>query len=266
MRAVERTAPPRDLIQSLQRGLRVLEFVCARDAPVAPKEIARGVGLQLATAYHLINTLIYEGYLERVPGGIVARVSGLRSRADAAPTPPMSVRRALARAAAAAEDVAVLTELHGGEAVVTAVEEADGAPSAGRYLGGTRHLPHLSAAGRAMLAMQPDGAAPQVVEQVRELALRRGEVFDRRALSRQLEAVRRVGVAVEVSGGEACLAAPVVTRRGAVLGAVAVVVTPPRLRRQRTALTAAVQRAALGIAHDLRRFDTEPQPQEETPR
>ena len=58
-------SPPGDRIQSLSRGLRILEFVHTAERPVGIKEVAFGVGLQLPTAYHLVNTLLYDGYLER---------------------------------------------------------------------------------------------------------------------------------------------------------------------------------------------------------
>jgi len=54
-------SPPGDRIQSLSRGLRILEFVHAAERPVGIKEVAFGVGLQLPTAYHLVNTLLYDG-------------------------------------------------------------------------------------------------------------------------------------------------------------------------------------------------------------
>ena len=60
---------PTDLIQSVSRALRVLEQVTWADHPLPVKVIARQCGLNLSTAYHLVRTLSYEGYLERHPDG-----------------------------------------------------------------------------------------------------------------------------------------------------------------------------------------------------
>lgn len=247
---------PSDLIQSLQRGLRVLDFVAEAGEPVAAKQIAAGLGLRLGTTYHLINTLLHEGWLERGPGRRL-----VVGRHPIAPRPlavspagaeiTVGVERVLGRAAYAVDDVALMTRLVGGEAVVAAVGEVPGAACAGRYPATSRHLPHLSAAGRAMLALQPVGAARETVDLVRAAAGRAGELFDEEGLADELEAVRRTGLAVAVADGEACVGAPVQAADGALLGAVAVVITPRRLRADLDGTARAVRCAARDLAREL---------------
>lgn len=60
---------PSDLIQSVSRALRVLETVAESQGGLAAKAVARRTGLRLATTYHLLRTLAYEGYLERLDTG-----------------------------------------------------------------------------------------------------------------------------------------------------------------------------------------------------
>jgi DNA-binding IclR family transcriptional regulator len=60
---------PSDLVRSVSRAFRVLEEVGASPAPLPVKAIARRCGLNLSTAYHLVRTLTYEGYLVRGAGG-----------------------------------------------------------------------------------------------------------------------------------------------------------------------------------------------------
>ncbi|WP_162450016.1 IclR family transcriptional regulator domain-containing protein [Phytoactinopolyspora mesophila] len=67
--AGERSEQPSDLIRSVSRALRLLEVVGASPAPLTVKAIARRSSLNLSTAYHLVRTLTYEGYLERLPDG-----------------------------------------------------------------------------------------------------------------------------------------------------------------------------------------------------
>src|SRR4029450_10833643 len=62
-------AEPTDLIRSVSRALRIIETVGASPRPVPVKVIARQCELRLATAYHLVRTLCYEGYLVRLKTG-----------------------------------------------------------------------------------------------------------------------------------------------------------------------------------------------------
>jgi len=61
-------APTPTLIQSLQRGLHVIEVVTA-EGPLTAKSISEQTGIVLPTAYHLLRTLIHEGYLCRLGDG-----------------------------------------------------------------------------------------------------------------------------------------------------------------------------------------------------
>jgi DNA-binding IclR family transcriptional regulator len=56
------------LVRSLQRGLRIINVV-AESGPVHAKPVARHVGLPLPTAYHLLRTLVHDGYLTRLDDG-----------------------------------------------------------------------------------------------------------------------------------------------------------------------------------------------------
>jgi DNA-binding IclR family transcriptional regulator len=246
------TGAPNDLIRSLQRGLRVLEQVVAAGRPVTTKELAHALDLNVATAHHLVNTLLYEGYLERaascrglVPGPRVGAAGGPAPRV---PRHAVAVDRALGRAAFAVDDVALLTTLtDGGEALVTAVEEVHAAPNAGRYRAGTTHLPHLTAVGQAILAAQPDEAVLPGVRRVRALARERDELFEEERLLRDLAATRRRGVAVAWGDGEACLGCAVRDGQGALVGGLALVVTPDRLRREPERLAALARSAAARV-------------------
>lgn len=57
------------LITSVQRALRLMEAVSRHDRGAPAKQLARETSLPLATAYHLLRTLVTEGYVHRVEGG-----------------------------------------------------------------------------------------------------------------------------------------------------------------------------------------------------
>lgn len=59
---------PTTLIGSVQRAMRLLEAVASREQGAPAKQLAREAGLALPTAYHLLRTLVHEGYLRRDRG------------------------------------------------------------------------------------------------------------------------------------------------------------------------------------------------------
>nr|WP_243769233.1 IclR family transcriptional regulator C-terminal domain-containing protein [Streptomyces cyanogenus] len=60
--------PPGTLIGSVQRAMRLLETVAAHAYGAPAKQLARETGLALPTTYHLLRTLVHEGYLRREKG------------------------------------------------------------------------------------------------------------------------------------------------------------------------------------------------------
>lgn len=61
-------SPEKTLVRSLQRGLQIINVV-AEDGPLHAKQVARSMRLSLPTAYHLIRTLVHDGYLVRLDDG-----------------------------------------------------------------------------------------------------------------------------------------------------------------------------------------------------
>ncbi|SEC19874.1 transcriptional regulator, IclR family [Streptomyces sp. 2231.1] len=57
------------LISSVQRAFRLLEAVSAHDNGAPAKQLARETGLPLATAYHLLRTLVHDGYVRKLADG-----------------------------------------------------------------------------------------------------------------------------------------------------------------------------------------------------
>ncbi|MET7456016.1 IclR family transcriptional regulator [Streptomyces sp. NPDC005574] len=57
------------LIGSVQRAFRLLEAVSAHENGAPAKQLARETGLSLPTAYHLLRTLVHDGYLRKLADG-----------------------------------------------------------------------------------------------------------------------------------------------------------------------------------------------------
>ena len=228
--------PPADHVQSLMRGLRILEYVHAVGEPVAVRTVAEALELNVSTVHHLVNTLVWEGYLVR--GADRRLVPGRPGFATSGGDAPPRVRRALGRAAYAADDVAVLGRLDGGEAYIAATETVPGAPTAGRYPAGARDLAHLLAVGRVLLACLPPAERAAALERTRALAAERGEIFDEQAIRADLARIREAGIATLVNDAHGCVAAPVFGPDGRCRESVAIVVSSPRMRRDAERLIA----------------------------
>lgn len=81
------------LISSVQRALRLLEAVGGHPDGAPAKQLAREAGLPLPTAYHLLRTLTYEGYLKR-ESGLFRYGDAARRLGDGRPTPAAPPGRA----------------------------------------------------------------------------------------------------------------------------------------------------------------------------
>lgn len=237
----------------------MLEYVAQAPGPVAPKQIAAALDLKLATTYHLINTLLHEGYLRRESGqGLVLGdnvAGGPRAPREFEHPQFVPIRRALGQAAYAISDVALMTVLDGPQAVVVASEEVPGAPNTGRYPIGTRHLPHASAAGRAMLATREPREAARVLAQCRALAACWGADYDDAQVEAEMERVRRCGVSFAITRLDACVGAPICDRRGQPVGAAAIVISPGRLGKESLRLAEITRATAESISRTVTRLE-----------
>lgn len=243
--SVETSRPP-DHVQSLMRGLRILEHVHRAGAPVSVRDVAEALSMNVSTTHHLVNTLVWEGYLLR--GRDRRLIPGRGPGSPAAPEDAPGMRRALGRAAYAVDDVAVLSRLRGGEAYVAASTEVPGATSSGHYATGARDLAHMLAVGRVLLAWQAPDVAAESIEATRRLARERREIFDEQALMDDLAEIRDRRYATLIGHAHACVAAPVVDPADGCVAAVAVVVTPARVRRDLERLVAVTKSTALAIS------------------
>ncbi|HWK24978.1 MAG TPA: helix-turn-helix domain-containing protein [Solirubrobacter sp.] len=232
---------PSDRIQALSRGMRILEHVHAAGRPLGVKEIAAALGLNLATTYHLVNTLLYEGYLERGDDHRL-RPGRVPGASDGAIT--VGVRRVLGRAAFAIDDVAVLARLTGAQTRVAAAAEVPGATCTGHYPPGAVALSHLLAAGRVILAHMPPDGTEEALETTRRAATLRHELFDEAELRAALDEAAELHYSVVVGDGDACVGVPIFGGGGAVLGAVAVVAPARRVRRALDRFVCVASRAA----------------------
>jgi DNA-binding IclR family transcriptional regulator len=149
---------PGDLIRSVSRALRIMEEVSRSDRPLPVKVIARRCRLHVSTAYHLVRTLCYEGYLVRLPSGDYVAGSGLAERfhdlMGSLRRPPQA-RAVLRQLAETTRHSAYLACISGQRLVVVDLEEGDRSPWLEDLQPGLETAAHATAVGKALLATLP---------------------------------------------------------------------------------------------------------------
>ncbi|WP_326732346.1 IclR family transcriptional regulator [Streptomyces phaeochromogenes] len=221
------------LITSVQRAFRLLEAVSAHQNGAPAKQLARETGLPLATAYHLLRTLVHDGYLRKLDdGGFVlgdklqmmqstGRGQALLSR----------VRPTLAALRDELTTAAYLTFYEEGEIRVAEIVDGPRAPRVDLWVG-FEDAGHATALGKAVLR--------ELDEENRKDYLSRHHLADLtpRTITSRLELLRRldtspVAPAVtdleEYALGTVCVAVPVYS--GDTLGSLGVSMPVDRLSR-----------------------------------
>jgi DNA-binding IclR family transcriptional regulator len=153
-------AEPSDLIRSVSRALRVLEAVGRAQRGLTVKQIARRCELTVATTYHLVRTLAYEGYVIRREDGtyvVGLEISDRYRELVVAFRGPTGVAEALRRAAIDTGYSHYLGRFVGGRVAITAVAEGLRSPYLEDLVPGFDEGAHATALGKALLAtLTPD--------------------------------------------------------------------------------------------------------------
>lgn len=207
--------------KAVQSALQVLEAVAVAGSGVTAKDIAEHLSMPSATTYRLLNLLVADGYLVRLPdlsGFALGPRMGLLIDAAVSPTVCTKARETLAELR-----LSVRFGVHLFYFTNTSVRLADPdgeypPPADESVL--NRHL-HASAVGKLLLAEKHDADA---LLSLTPAALTDRTVTSRSALAEQLAEIRAHGYAVQI--GElradcACVVVPVRSAAATLVAAVA---------------------------------------------
>lgn len=237
------------LIVSVQRALHLLDAVGSSAKPASAKRLARSSGLPLATTYHLLRTLVHEGYLRKLPDGYIL---GDRIQALSSPDPAQAaVSRARPVLHALRDELrgaAYLSLYSDGEIVLVDVADGPMTPRVDLWVGFDQAA-HATALGKCVLSCLAPPIQEDYLNRHRPVDLTPRTVTDPEALLRTLR--MGTGVATDYEEyllGTACLGAPV--RAPGIVGAVAVSV-PARRMPSALAGQAALRRAGSRVSRAL---------------
>ena len=237
------------LISSVQRALRLLDEVGGASAPLTAKVLATRADLPLPTTYHLLRTLVYEGYLDRLDGGYVlgTRFDALADRqlGQLIPTRARPILRALHDTLGMATYLGFY-DSGAGEITVTDVIDSPRSPRIEAVVP-LQEGTHATALGKSILGALPDAERNDWFASHRFADLTSHTVTDERAILAQLRPDATSIDREEYCLGTACLASPLEV--DGMVGAVGVSFPIHRLRAA-SAASDELERAArrLGVA------------------
>lgn len=215
---MEAADPPATLISSVQRALRLLEAASTSAEGLPAKQLARTVGLPIGTTYHLLRTLTFEGYLQRLPNGCYVLGDEVARLLDQSEEQAVlqRARPALAALRDAAHAPAYLALYEEGEIIVKDIQDSARLPRIDMWVG-FRDAAHATALGKCVLAYLDPEARQDYLARHPLYDLTSRTITDPSVLARVLDQVRVSGVAIddgEYLPGNACVAVPVLVPGG----------------------------------------------------
>jgi DNA-binding IclR family transcriptional regulator len=249
-----REPPASGTVQSVSRALQALELVASRRDGATAREVAAHLDLALPSTYHLLATLTASGYLVHLAQehryGLGYRVQLLEQGLARQLEVPASVAAAIAQLHHDADAAAYYAVYRDVDVVIAHVEDSARRPRVQALDVGFHEATHATAFGKVMLAAMDGATRERHLAQAGVRALTGQTVTDREELETQLAHVSASSIAVEINEfqeGLSCLASPVRSRAGAVVGAVAISLPTSELVTRRRRLERVVRHGAMVV-------------------
>ncbi|MDO0910653.1 IclR family transcriptional regulator [Streptomyces sp. DT2A-34] len=240
------------LINSVQRAFRLLEAVSAHENGAPAKQLARETGLPLATAYHLLRTLVHDGYVRKLDdGGFILgdRLQTLHTtgRAQALLS---RIRPTLAALRDELSTAAYLTFYEDGEIRVAEIVDGPRTPRVDLWVG-FEDAGHATALGKSVLRELDDESRKDYLSRHALADLTPRTITDTPELLRRLDSSPMAPAVTDLEEyalGTACVAVPVYS--GNTLGSLGVSLRADR-RSRLEEITARLLPAASRVTRGL---------------
>lgn len=200
------------LIGSVQRAMRLLECVAEHVHGAPAKQLARETGLALPTAYHLLRTLVHEGYLRRDKGLFFLGEAAERLGSNGAQQKRRStVADTLAHWRDAIGVPVYYAMYRDGEIEIMCVADTPGNPAVEEWAD-FRETGHAHAIGQCLLAQLDEDARRDHLDRYPVQSVTPYTVRDDHTLLRRLQHMRRMDPVTErqeYALGTVCAAIPI---------------------------------------------------------
>lgn len=202
-------------IQSLMRAATILDVVARHQEGISLADLSAAVALRNSTAFHLVQTLVNLGFLTQLADSRRYRI-GTRLFALAAGAMDQTTLLSLGtpvleRLSAETGDAAHLAIRSRHEIIVLARTAATGLLQLAGHPGATRPA-HATAIGKMLLSAMPPDDLERLLKTLPMQGFTRNSITDPAMLRRELEAIRKSGVAhdnCELDNDVRCIAMPV---------------------------------------------------------
>lgn len=215
-------------IQSLERAFAILEQVAGRRDGINLAELSKAVGLHNSTAFHLLKTMVQLGYVSQMRESKRYRIGSRLFTLAAGALEENSlleiatpVLEKLTRETGEAAHFAIRS---GSEVVVIARTTGSGMLQLAVRAGAARPA-HATALGKVLLAALPPQDLAQFLAGMEMRRYTPKTIVGREAFLRELEEVRKRGIAFDDGEFDAelrCVAVPVYDFAGRVAGAIGI--------------------------------------------
>lgn len=242
--------PETTVLQTLVRGLDVLDVVATGQSKATAKTIAHTLGLNLGTCYHLLRTLRTEGYIVRVEGGtydVGPRGGRLGRNLELRFGPSPEISALLSRLHNKTQETAYVCGWYHGSIVMQQFMSGTKATQVRQLEVGYTGNMHARASCKSVLAHLPPDIIAAMFSGVTLERLTPHTIGTYGELVQQLTRVRRWGYAIdeeEFDEGVCCVSAPFFDAEGNPVGSFTVSVPAQRWAAIRAAITAEVLEVA----------------------
>lgn len=248
-------------LNAMGKAFSIIEIVASARQPLSMPEIVRATGLTKPTAHRITALLCDMGLLERDPvlGGFVEGRRLLSLSLDALQaSAPRSLRHAVLKSVSdETGETCNLGVLAGPEVVYIDRVEAKW-PLGLRFEAGSRVPAHCTAIGKLLLALLQPRERKSVVATLPLVRYTSRTITDTDRLLEELDRIAHTGISVdngEFIDGVVCVAVPVVTQSGRVIGGIAVSAPEARVSLDQALGFVGVMRA--GAARLSATFETD---------
>jgi DNA-binding IclR family transcriptional regulator len=253
-----RPASSPDLINSLLRGLQILELLATEPEGLLAKTVSFRSGLNLSTCYHLLNTLVAAGYVTKqadtqrfaLTGKLSYPAYAALEQARIVPElqPHLQALRDATR------ETTYLSLRQGDAIVVSAIVESPQALKVSLLYVGYDGANHAIALGKAVLAYLDDRDVTTYLDRHGMPFLTTNTICEPAAFKAELAGVRERGYSLdleEFAPGVCCIGAPIFGTTGRVVASLGISLPASRYHADNGALARQVLTTAAAATRTL---------------
>ncbi|TMD58890.1 MAG: IclR family transcriptional regulator [Chloroflexi bacterium] len=269
-----------DVLQTVQRALRVLSLVAEHPRGLTVRQISAALDLNISTCYHLLNTLVVSGYLDRPPHQQIyllgpqipylnnAFVQGVAAQETASQMEGISwppgwsaswlvgqLRAMMYRLTEQTQEPSYLSCWRFGEVLLLAIVEAPRAPKVTGLYVGYQGPAHCHALGKVLLAYSDPAFVDRYLDVHPLTSIGPNTIVQRLRFQEELNDIVRQGYSIdkeEFSADTYCIAAPIFAPKGEVVAGLAISFSGEVFAKRVEWLIAQVTRAANYARAELR--------------